>query len=304
MPGESHVVPSVYLRHAGYREKIKLNHKNISHKGAKGHPAYKVIIMKTYLPALRRKMIKPCFLIVDTDLRWATNISLRLEDKFNVLVALNGKEAISRFSAQPASMVLLDLNDFSDMSGLEVLTQIRGKSNTAKILIVTSKSTHELAINCANFNVAGFLTKPIDPHILIERINKIAGIGDPELLKILWGSEYEKRVNALSRTVKKAVDFIHWNFQSDFSRDELSDHINVSPDYLSRLFHQECGLRLKDYITKLRICKSKELLAMYPDMKLKEIAVSVGFSDVNYFSRFFKKHTGLTCNEFRRNLPT
>jgi len=250
-------------------------------------------------------MAKPCFLIVASDLHFAMSICVRLEQRWNPLIASTGKEALSLLSVQPASMTLLDLDGFPDMSGVELLKRIRGKSKTTKILVVANANSYELAITCADHGINGFLTKPIDSRTVVEKVNKIASIEDMELLKILWKKgEYEKGVSSLSRAVKKALEYVHQNYSNNFSRDEVADYANVSADHLSRLFTKECGQRFKDYVAKLRIHKSKELLTMHPDMKLKEVAASVGFGDVNYFVRFFKKHVKTTCTEFRRNLSS
>lgn len=64
-------------------------------------------------------------------------------------------------------------------------------------------------------------------------------------------------------------------------------------DYLNRIFHRINGKSIFQYLTFVRINRAKELLAT-TDMKLWEIAEETGFSDQFYFSRQFKKHTGMS----------
>lgn len=251
----------------------------------------------------KRKMInKPSLLIIDTDIRFSISVSLKLESEMNVLTVMNGKDGLAAMNTQSFSVIVLDLN-LHDMSGLEVLVKIREKSRDVHVLIVTSKSCHEWAVRCADLSVQGYLEKPIDYRDLTERIKKMIGNDHVRFLQSLWNHEYETITGSISYTVRKVIDYIHQHYQRDFSRDEVAVHVNLSSDYLSRLFHKECGIRLKDYITQFRIFKSKELLAKYPHMKVKNIAALVGISDSTYFCRFFKKHTGLTCRSFKKNLP-
>ncbi len=78
----------------------------------------------------------------------------------------------------------------------------------------------------------------------------------------------------------------------------LADLLYVTPNYLSAVFKDETGIGFMDYLTDYRIEKSKELLT---DLKYKiyEIAYAVGYSDSHYFSKIFKKYTGMTPKEFR-----
>lgn len=75
--------------------------------------------------------------------------------------------------------------------------------------------------------------------------------------------------------------------------------ISVSPTYLSRIFTQEKGVGIQEYLTDLRLRKAKELLAQTND-RVYEIAIKVGYSDAVYFNKVFKKHTGKTPKEYRR----
>ncbi len=119
------------------------------------------------------------------------------------------------------------------------------------------------------------------------------------VLRELWGDKFEHRINSLRLTVKGALEFIESNFHKECDRVKIAAHINVSLDYLSKIFRQECGLKLIEYVTLCRIHHSRELLAKRPRMKVKDIAAAVGVPDVDYFCKSFKKHTALTPKEFR-----
>ena len=100
--------------------------------------------------------------------------------------------------------------------------------------------------------------------------------------------------------VVSARNYIDKNYrESDFSVQSVADHIKIDRTYLYRLFKKETGLSVKDYINNCRISKAEELLAN-PSIPIKDVAYSVGFSDQMYFSRTFKKFTGVTPTDFRK----
>lgn len=101
-----------------------------------------------------------------------------------------------------------------------------------------------------------------------------------------------------NQLVVRAQNYIQENFQKDLSLDEVSRQMDLSPYYFSKLFKEETGSNFVEYVTALRIGKAKELLAQ-KDLSMKEICMSVGYSDPNYFSRIFKKNTGVTPTEYR-----
>ena len=112
-----------------------------------------------------------------------------------------------------------------------------------------------------------------------------------------------KKMKSLSTEVADAINYINSNYDKSISLQAVSEHVSVSPNYLTSLFKKELNLSFIDYITEVRIKKSKELL-LDTYMKSYEIAEKVGFSDGSYFSRTFKKITGVRPNEFRRKWVT
>ena len=99
-------------------------------------------------------------------------------------------------------------------------------------------------------------------------------------------------------TVARACKYIQENFRRELSLDDVSKEVNVSPYYFSKLFKEEVGENFIDYLTALRIGNAKELLKR-PPLSVREAGLQSGYPDPNYFSRIFKKHTGMTPREYR-----
>ena len=80
---------------------------------------------------------------------------------------------------------------------------------------------------------------------------------------------------------------------------DVAGEVGMSQSHFSTVFSQETGLTFTQYLTALRIGKAKELLSATA-MRSSEIAFAVGYNDAHYFSYMFKKQTGMTPSEYRR----
>jgi transcriptional regulator GlxA family with amidase domain len=92
---------------------------------------------------------------------------------------------------------------------------------------------------------------------------------------------------------------LHQNFVNQLTRQEIAEAVGVSKNYLSEIFRHELGLSPWDYLTRLRLQKAKELLCSTGD-SITTVAAQTGFDDSAYFSRVFRKNTGMSPQEYRQ----
>lgn len=102
-----------------------------------------------------------------------------------------------------------------------------------------------------------------------------------------------------SRPIRIARKFIHQHYAEPLTLQMLSDHVSLNATYFSSAFKRETGQTFLDYVTRVRIDVAKELLAD-TDMGISDIAERVGYSDIKYFYKRFKRFAGLGPKEYRK----
>lgn len=106
---------------------------------------------------------------------------------------------------------------------------------------------------------------------------------------------------AHSPLVQQALIYIDTNLAGDLSLRTLAQNLNISSSYLSTVFKKETGQTLTDLIAHRRVDKAKELLRT-TRLQVQTIAQHCGIVDVHYFSKIFKKLTGMTPKTYRDSL--
>ncbi|MEF3307022.1 AraC family transcriptional regulator [Paenibacillus sp. GYB003] len=109
----------------------------------------------------------------------------------------------------------------------------------------------------------------------------------------------EKR-EARDPIVDFVVGFIEEHYGDDIYQDLIADKLNISTGYLRNYFKEKTGQNLGDYLNEYRIGKAKAMLEQTED-KIQDIAAKVGYQNANSFTRMFRRLTGLTPGEYRRD---
>ena len=104
-----------------------------------------------------------------------------------------------------------------------------------------------------------------------------------------------------SLLVRKVLTQIDTNLTENLSLNTLASELNVNPSYLSTLFRKETGSTLTEYVNRKRIDRAL-LLLNTTNMQIQTVAQYCGISDVNYFTKLFKKLIGKTPKEYREGL--
>lgn len=132
------------------------------------------------------------------------------------------------------------------------------------------------------------------------------------LLLTVWEMIKQKNMdnieflNGISRKqclVIKSKQYIKEHYYEDITLDKLSGILEVSPCYLSRIFHRESGFSIIAYLTMVRMEKAFLMLRTQTQknyiLNISEIAIAVGYKSVSYFSKVFKRYFGVSPKEIK-----
>ncbi len=109
--------------------------------------------------------------------------------------------------------------------------------------------------------------------------------------------------NETEDKLKWVIDFIKENYRSDIAREGLSEAVGMNPDYMSKLFKTYTGMKISEYINKLRIEEASGRLGS-GSTRIIDIAFSVGFDNIVSFNRSFKAIMDLTPSEYRARIKS
>lgn len=137
----------------------------------------------------------------------------------------------------------------------------------------------------------------------IQHIEELKDIGQVERALVEAFADFADRVRQSkereeSGTVALCRNTIFNRLYEDITLEQLAEVAGLNANYLSQLFKKEVGIPVSEYIQRERIEEAKKLLEL-TDMSLADIGARLQFNDQSYFTKVFKKHTGMTPRQFR-----
>ena len=108
----------------------------------------------------------------------------------------------------------------------------------------------------------------------------------------------QKKSSVLSKPVMQCVDYIYSHIKERITIEDLAAHTGLSTSYLSRVFKQNLGVSISDYIREKKIEKATHLLR-YSDKAIIDIANYLAFSSQSHFIQVFENFTGMTPKKYR-----
>lgn len=195
---------------------------------------------------------------------------------------------------------LANNNQLKDIS--EILSHLKAACPTLKI-----SEAVKLYNICTSliFRITGIETIPAIhyPHELAQEFDNIDQMIDTiqEMIAGIIGRANPEIVN--NESFRKILKYINMNFTSSLSFQAIADEYSINPSYLSQLFKKELGTTFTNYLTNLRIQYAKELLTT-TTLRINEIPEKIGYRYDYNFAKLFKKETGLTPKEYRKQKQT
>lgn len=168
------------------------------------------------------------------------------------------------------------------------------KEYISQLIVMIKRIVFNMGVELKRFENTGLLVE-LNNLMEIEEI-KLWSINT--LYSVIEKLEEHKNRKE-NAAIKKIHEYVNKSFNKDITLEMAALEVDLSPQYVSKIFKEELGMNFIDFITEKRIEYSKELLKS-GNGNIREISCLAGYSDANYFCRIFKKVTGLTPKEYRQ----
>lgn len=236
--------------------------------------------------------------------------------------AEDGDEGVKLINELKPDIIFTDVR-MPGLNGLEMISQIRELHQSCIIIILTGFREFEYAQQAISLGAFRLILKPTNTDELLQIIddavielkkqvsNQNELINLRARLKEFYGVTPVAKDSSLSSAesstgnskylVAKAIEILKSNYFKDLDLKTVSDQLYISTWHLSKLLKKETGSNFIDILNEIRIEESKKML-LSPQLKIYEIAEKVGYADVPYFTKLFKKHTGQTPMDYKNSI--
>ncbi len=202
----------------------------------------------------------------------------------------NGFRALEQMEKKHYDLILTDVR-MPKMDGLELIGQMRKKNIQSEIIVISGYRNFEYARSAIEFGVRNYLLKPVNTDELLRTLAKIRRELDQKN-----GVNSTKDESGLVAQVK---EYVQQHYTEDVTMLAVGEALHYNPTYLGRFFQKEAGVPFRDYLNTVRITQAAQLLSE-GEKKIAVVASAVGYKDINYFCRLFKKVYQVSPSEFCR----
>lgn len=213
-------------------------------------------------------------------------------DRFaRIYLAKNGQEALDIIFQHRPELMLLDVQ-MPIKSGIEVMKEASAAKILPETIILSGYGEFKYAQQAMNYGARGYMLKPSRSSEILKKLC--------ELADAVEGKESKESSHSSSSIVNRAREYVEEYYAEELTLQRVADEVGISSSYLSTLFSQQLGCGFVDYLNKIRIDHACDYLKQHY-FKTYEIAYKVGYRDEKYFSRVFKKITGMSPSEYKKN---
>ncbi len=234
-----------------------------------------------------------------------------LSDYFTVDIESSGIQAITNLKKNhDIRLALIDLM-LPDISGIEVLREIKKIMPFIPAIIITAFGNEDVAVKAFRCGARDYVKKPFSYDELIKRIKFCLSLNmiEQDKHRKALTSESEEfaghdaihgaKTAIQNYRIQQALKYIHNNYSTNISLDRIASTVSLSKYHFSRLFKETTGFTFLSYLNRVRIEQAKKLLND-DALSVTDAGYCVGYSDLSHFDRIFKKIVGFSPTQYRR----
>lgn len=219
-----------------------------------------------------------------------------------------GTDNVYRFDMEKGQKLILSLRAADEKNMMKILDEVfDGLLNSRNS---SSMYCHNICLNL--ILLASNLSIELDifpederfkEKTLMENLFRLETVEDMKRFVTVYFQQicaliYEKRSRKSRNVIEQIKEIIAKRFSENLTVNDIANEVFLTSTYVCLIFKQETGETINEYLTKVRMENAKLLLKDY-SFKLYDICYAVGYEYPNYFSKQFKKYTGLSPSEYR-----
>ncbi|HYH04543.1 MAG TPA: helix-turn-helix domain-containing protein [Bacillota bacterium] len=220
--------------------------------------------------------------------------------------AMEGAGGLAVLREKQPEIVMVDMK-MPQMDGVQFLETACREYPRVKYIVISGYDDYEYTRRAIKAKVLDYLLKPV----IEAELNEVLRQAVSELNK-QWDVQAEPVPQVVNhpllqplplakenqRYLYEIKNYIDQHYYREISLKVFAERYYLSKEYLSKLFKDEFGYNIYEYLLRIRMAKARELL-MDPEVKIVTIAGKLGYHDHNYFSKAFKTYYGMTPTDFR-----
>ena len=249
-------------------------------------------------------------LIVEDNLELLMLMQQLLKTTYRVYIARNGKEALKVIAEKELDLIISDVM-MPEMDGLELTRTIKADPNYnhLPIMLLTAKTQDEDEQQALQIGADEYLRKPFrlaDLKLRIDNIIENRKRMQTEFSQLTAEEEKQHIAKVPSpdeKFVNQVMELVHKHIDDEsYDRDALAADMGASASTLYNKLRSITGMHVSAFIRDVRMKEARRLAIKNPNLRVSDLAYSVGFHDPRYFATCFKKQFGTQPKEFLESL--
>ncbi|WP_069998682.1 response regulator [Cellulosilyticum sp. I15G10I2] len=161
-----------------------------------------------------------------------------------------------------------------------------------------NKDFHRLFQTVNSSNIAKYLNASIDLNLSAADYNS--------LLNELFEHRNDMYLNLPKKSnidiISQIEAYIKENYMNEIGINSIAEMYDITPNYLSKIFHQKSGKKFINYLTEVRITNAKRIFSETPEANIKDISIRVGYYSTRHFTKMFSKTVGCLPSEYQKQI--
>ncbi len=209
----------------------------------------------------------------------------------------------------PAELMCFEY-DYPDLGGLQALQEAKRRYPSTPIIMLTEQHSEALAVWALRTRVWDYLVKPLSDDQLrrsiasvfrgqsCDRPDKIPPPPWAHALPAPLLPELHVGAGPRLARITQAISYVENNYPAKIPLQTVAKLCGLGTFQFSRIFKRENGITFREFLLQYRIHRAADLFKN-PRVSVTDVAFTVGFSDLSYFARMFRRYTGSLPSEFR-----